>query len=175
MESNSDQSTWLIEPLGKHHDRAAFSGGKEPLDRYLKNQARQDARRRIAAPFILIDAPGSKTVMGYYTLSAFGVDLGDLPDKVTKKLPHYPVVPATLLGRLAVDQRYRGQGFGEVLLMDALYRSLDQSAKIAAAMVVVDAMDKDAWRFSRHFDFIAFPERRDRLFLPMKTAEVLFK
>ncbi len=175
MATEGDQSTWHIEPLGKHHDRAAFSCGKEPLDRYLKNQAGQDARRRVAASFMLVDAPGSKTVMGYYTLSAFGVDLGDLPDALAKKLPHYPVVPATLLGRLAVDQHYRGQGFGEVLLMDALHRSLDQSAEIAAAAVVVDAMDEDAWRFYRHFDFIAFPKRHDRLFLPMKTVESLFK
>ncbi len=175
MESESDQSTWVIEPLGKHHDRAAFSCGSEPLDRYLKNLAGQDARRHVAAPFMLVDAPGSKTVMGYYTLSAFSVDLGDLPEDVAKELPHYPVVPATLIGRLAVDQRYRGQGFGEVLLVDALRRSLDQSAEIAAAAVVVDAMDEGAWRFYRHFDFIAFPERRDRLFLQMKDVEALFK
>ena len=175
MESDRDQSTWLIEPLGKHHDRAAFSCGKQALDRYLKNLAGQDARRRVAAPFVLIPQEGSKIIIGYDTLSAFSIDLGDLPEQVAKKLPHYPMVRATLLGRLAVDERYRGQGFGEVLLMDALHRSLDQSAEIAAAAIVVDAMDKDAWRFYRHFDFIAFPERRDRLFLQMKDVEVLFR
>jgi len=175
MESEADQPAWVIEPLGKRHDRAAFSCGKEPLDRYLKTQAGQDARRRVAAPFALVEAPGAKTVIGYYTLSAFGVDLGDLPDEVARKLPRYPIVPATLLGRLAVDRRFAGRGFGEVLHVDALRRSLDGSADIAAAAVVVDALDEDAWRFYRHFDFIAFSERRERLFLPMKTVAVLLE
>ncbi|MCH8098302.1 MAG: GNAT family N-acetyltransferase [Proteobacteria bacterium] len=175
MEDDGDRPTWLIEPLGRHHDRAAFSCAKPALDRYLKSQAGQDARRHIAAPFVLVGTPGGKTVLGYYTLSAVGIELGDLPQDVAKKLPRYPIVPATLLGRLAVDRRYRGQGFGEILLMDALHRSFTQSSEIAAAAVLVDAMDEDAWRFYRHFDFIPFPERRDRLFLPMKTVERLFK
>ena len=185
MESAGDQPTWLIEPLGRRHDRAAFSCAKPALDRYLKNQAGQDARRHIAAPFALVGTAGGKTVLGYYTLSALGIDLGDLPEDVAKKLPQYPIVPATLLGRLAVDRRYRGQGFGEALLMDALHRSFTRSSEIAArlpklyggqaAAVLVDAMDDEARRFYRHFDFIPFPERRDRLFLPMKTVERLFK
>ena len=175
MEDGGDPATWVIEPLGKHHDRAAFACGKEALDLYLKNQASQDARRHVAAPFVLLKEPGSTSVLGYYTLSAFAVDLGDLPDIVAGKLPHYQAIPATLLGRLGLDRRYRGQGLGEALLMDALYRSLDQSGEIAAAAVVVDAMDEDARRFYRHFNFIAFPERRDRLLLPMKTVEALFK
>jgi len=166
---------WTVEPLGKRHDRAAFSCGKAPLDRYLKDQAGQDARRRVAAPFVLLPEEAGKTIAGYYTLSAFGVRLDDLPEELAKRLPRYPVVPATLLGRLAVDRRYAGRGCGELLLMDALRRALDQAAAIAAAAVVVDALDDDAWRFYRHFDFIAFPDRRDRLFLPMKTVEALFK
>ena len=175
MEDDGDQPTWLIEPLGGRHDRAAFSCGKPALDRYLKNQAGQDAGRHIAAPFVLVGRAGGRAVLGYYTLSALGIDLGDLPEEVAKKLPQYPIVPATLLGRLAVDRRYRGQGFGEVLMMDALHRSFTQSSEIAAAAVLVDALDDDAWRFYRHFKFIPFPERRDRLFLPMKTVERLFK
>ena len=168
------QSTWIVEPLGRHHDRAAFSCGKEALDRYIKDQAGQDARRRVAAPFVLVEASGARSVLGYYTLSAFAIDLGDLPREVASKLPHYPSVPATLLGRLALDRRLRGQGLGELLLMDALTRSLAQSAEIAAAAVVVDAIDEDAWRFYSHFDFSPFPERRDRLFLPMKAVAALF-
>jgi predicted GNAT family N-acyltransferase len=175
MARAGDRAAWHIEPLAKRHDRAAFSCGKAPLDRYLKVQAGQDARRRVAAPFVLVETPGNRTVMGYYTLSAFGVDLGELPEELAKKLPHYPVVPAVLLGRLAVDRRYRGRGFGETLLMNALHRSLAQSSEIAAAAVVVDAMDEDATRFYRHFNFIALPERRGRLFLPMKAVDSLFR
>jgi len=172
--SERDRSSWLIEPIAKRHDRAAFSCGKEPLDRYLKTQAGQDARRRVAAPFVMVEGAGGTAVLGYYTLSAFGIDLGALPAETAKRLPRYPIVPATLLGRLAVHRSHGGRGLGEFLLMDALDRALRQSSKIAAAAVVVDAMDGDAWRFYDHFDFIPFPDRRDRLFLPMTVVKRLF-
>lgn len=175
MGSRGALSSWLIEPLGKKHDRAAFSCGKEALDTYLKKQASQDARRHAAAPFVLVAKDSPSKVIGYFTLSAFGIDLGELPESVIKKLPHYPVVPATLLGRLAVDESCRGQGYGEFLLMDALYRAWAQSSQIAAAAVVVDAIDEQAWEFYSHFDFMPFPDRRDRLFLPMATISGIFR
>jgi GNAT superfamily N-acetyltransferase len=175
MPHASGKSPWLVEPLGRQHDRAAFACGNEVLDRYLKGIASQDARRLVAAPFVLVATTAPKTILGYYTLSAFGIDLGNLPTEVSRKLPAYPIVPATLLGRLAVDQRYRKQGIGEFLLMDALHRAYVQSAQIAAVAVVVDAADASAVRFYRHFNFIALPDRPDRLFLPMKTIAALFR
>jgi GNAT superfamily N-acetyltransferase len=168
------RSPWIVEPLGRQHDREAFACGNEVLDRYLKEIARQDARRLVAAPFVTVAPAAPKTILGYYTLSAFGVELKQLPADVSRKLPGYPVVPATLLGRLAVDQRCRGQGVGEFLLMDALHRAYIQSSQIAAVAVVVDAIDAQAARFYRHFNFISLPERPDRLFLPMKTISALF-
>jgi len=165
----------LVEPLDRHHDRASFSCGNPALDDYLKQRARQDARRYVAAPFVLVPAPGEKTILGYYTLSSFAVDLEQLPEDVAKKLPSYPNVPVTLLGRLAVDRRHARQGFGEFLLMDALHRSLSQSSQIAAVAVVVDAIDDNAVRFYKHFKFIPFPERSSRLFLPMQTIALLFQ
>ena len=118
MPSASGKSPWFVEPLGKQHDRAAFACGNETLDRYLKEIASQDARRLVAAPFVAVASTAPKNILGYYMLSAFGIDLGSLPAEVARKLPTYPVVPATLLGRLAVDQRCRGQGIGEFLLID---------------------------------------------------------
>jgi GNAT superfamily N-acetyltransferase len=164
----------LVEPLGKQHDRAAFSCGKPSLDQYLKERARQDARRYVSAPFVLVPGPGEKTILGYYTLSSFAIDLPDLPPATARKLPSYPNVPVTLLGRLAVDEKHSGQGLGELLLMDALHRSLTQSSQIAAVAVVVDAIDGSAVRFYKHFNFMPFPERPTRLFLPMQTVAALF-
>jgi GNAT superfamily N-acetyltransferase len=163
-----------IEPLGKKHNRAAFSCGNQALDRYVKQQASQDARRHVAAPFVAIARKGDTRILGYYTLSAFAVDLGALPESTARKLPHYPLVPATLLGRLAIDQGQQGRGFGEFLLMDALRRAYEQSSQIAAAAIIVDAIDESAHGFYRHFDFIAFPDRPDRLFLPMSAIAALF-
>jgi GNAT superfamily N-acetyltransferase len=174
MSPGARSSSWLIEPLAKRHDRAAFSCGNETLDRYLKEIAGQDARRLVAAPFVAVDPAARDTILGYYTVSSFSIGLSDLPHDVSRKLPAYPVVPATLLGRLAVDQSHGGQGLGEYLLMDALHRAHAQSSQIASFAIVVDAIDESAERFYRHFNFIPFPERRTRLFLPMKTLTALF-
>lgn len=174
MATEPKRLTAKIEPLGKKHDRAAFSCGREQLDRYLRKQASQDARRHIAASFVAVHDQNDATVLGYYTLSAFAVELGALPKATAARLPHYPLVPATLLGRLAVNQAHKGHGLGEFLLMDALHRAYEYSRQIASAAVVVDAIDDEAHQFYRHFDFIALPERKDRLFLPMATIGKLF-
>ena len=130
-----------VEPLGRQHDRAAFSCGTEALDRYLKQQARQDADKRAAAPFVAVRPPQPR-VLGYYTLSASVVAVDALPADLVKKLPRYPQLPVTLLGRMAVDQRHKGKGLGECLLMDALHRGLEHAADIAAMAAIVDAKDR---------------------------------
>jgi GNAT superfamily N-acetyltransferase len=162
---------YVVEPLGDTHDRAAFSCGVEPLDRYLWQQAGQDMRRYLAAVYVL-HAPGSPTILGYYTLSALSIEPTQLPAALTKRLPRYPVLPAVLVGRLAVDRRWRGRGLGEQLLLSALRRSLRN--EIAAWAVVVDAKDDAARRFYEHFGFQRLMDNDFRLFLPMKDVASLF-
>ena len=157
---------YLIEPLGKKHNRAAFCCGVDKLDKYFQAQAGQDARKRTAAPFVLVEK-SSGFAAGYYTLSATRIKLGELPIEITKKLPKYPELPATLLGRLAVDQNHRQKGLGEMLLMNALDRSLQ--SEIATIAVVVDAKDDQARSFYEHYQFICFPDYSHRLFLMMET------
>ena len=164
---------YRVEPLGKSHDREGFSCGSPPLDRYLRQQARQDAEKRVAAPFVLIEPPASQ-VLGYYTLSASVVDASELPNTLARKLPRYPQLPVTLLGRLALDQGMKGRGAGEFLLMNALRRSLEAAANIAAMAVLVDAKDDAAEAFYRHFSFLPLQQQPKRQYLPMKTIVELF-
>ena len=130
--------------------------------------------KRIAAPFVLADVD-HRVVVGYYTLSSFSIALGELPDKIARKLPRYPVVPATLLGRLAVDENHRGQRLGEYLLMDALHRSSVVSKQIVSYAIVVDAKVEAVARFCRSYEFQVFSEQPSRLFIPMTTIQRLFK
>jgi predicted GNAT family N-acyltransferase len=162
-----------VQPLGPHHDRASFSCGVEPLDNYLKRQARQDIKKRVAVVFVL--SPDDKKIAGYYTLSQYSVDLGTVPQAIARTLPKYPIVPATLIGRLAVSTVFRGQGLGEILLMDALQRSLTLSRQVASVAVIVDAKDGQAMRFYRKYGFLEVPNAVGRLFLPMTTIEQLFR
>ncbi len=173
MPESLQPKDYRVEALGKQHDRSGFSCGAEPLDRYLRGQAGQDARKRVAAPFVLCEGK-SNAVLGYYTLSALSVDVGAWPEDVARKLPKYPFVPATLLGRLAVDSGLRGKGAGEHLLMDALRRALAASRSVASVAVVVDAKDDNAVSYYRRYGFITFPDQPNRLFLPMAVVEQLF-
>lgn len=160
-----------VEGFGAHHDRGSFECGVEPLDRYLRVQAGQDARKNVAAPFVLVLADG--TIAGYYTLSATAVSVGELPTSISKKLPRYPLIPATLLGRLAVDRRHWGRGYGRFLLADALYRSV--RSEIASFAVVVDAKNESARQFYEREGFIPFPDQPLKLFLPMAAIARLFE
>jgi ribosomal protein S18 acetylase RimI-like enzyme len=165
------KSKLSIEPLGPIHDRAAFSCGIPPLDRYLQTQASQDMRKQLTAVYVL--TPDGKAIAGYYTLSAYSVGLDKIPDEIAKKLTRMPEVPATLIGRLARSIAHQGQGIGEILLMDALKRSLANSAHIASWAVVVDAKDEDAIVFYRKYGFMEIPAFPNRLFLPMATIAKL--
>ena len=165
-------ATFRIAPLAKNHERSRFECGRASLDRYLQQQARQDAEKHVAAPFVAT-ALADLRVLGYYTLSASALLLTDLPDDITRKLPRYPQLPVTLLSRLAVDQVAKGQGLAQFLLMDALHRSLASAAQIAAMAVIVDAKDAAAAAFYRHFSFIPLQPNPLRLFLPMKTVAQL--
>ncbi|MCA1393231.1 GNAT family N-acetyltransferase [Bradyrhizobium sp. IC3123] len=159
-----------VEPLGPSHDRSGFESGVEPLDRYFRTQAGQDARKNMAAPFVLL-LP-DQTIAGYYTLSSTSLQLAELPEQTARKLPRYPLVPATLLGRLAVDRRHQGKGYGRFLLADALYRSA--RSEIATFAVIVDAKDDNAHRFYERESFLPFPDQPMKLFRPMTDIRRLF-
>ena len=160
-----------VEALGPQHDRNSFSSGVEPLDRYFRSQAGQDARKNMAAPFVLVLPDGA--VGGYYTLSSTAVKLAELPIEVTRRLPRYPLVPATLLGRLAIDLRYRGKGCGRFLLGDALLRAV--RSEIASFAVTVDAKNEAARRFYERESFLPFPDQPMKLYRPMTDIAKLFE
>lgn len=157
-----------VATLDASHDRGGFCSGTDPLDRYLREQATQDVRRRIAACHVLLDGD---RVLGYYTLAASSVPLQDLPQTLAKKLPRYPLVPAVRLGRLAVDRSLRGQGYGGALLADALQRAAH--ADIAAYALLVDAKDAAAAAFYRHHGFIDLVDAGSTLFLPLAGIAAL--
>jgi len=162
-----------ISPLTKAHERKSFDCGHEDLNRYLREQARQDAEKRVAAPFVLTQ-PGDPKVLGFYTLSSSIIPVDELSQDLMKRLPRYGQLPVTLLGRLAVDRSAGGQGVGEFLLVDALRRSLEAAQQIAAMAVIVDAKNERAESFYRHFDFQPFQQTPLRLFLPMAQIAKLF-
>lgn len=152
-----------VEVLGAH-DRTTFASGVEALDRYFRQQVTQDVRRRATSCYVAVEAATGK-VAGYYTLSASGVPLSDVGDDLAKRLPRYPLVPVARLGRLAVDQAYRGQGLGSLLLWDAASRAARSEVMVFA--LAVDAKDDQAEAFYRHHGFASFGSLPRQLILPL--------
>jgi GNAT superfamily N-acetyltransferase len=161
-----------VVPLGDSHDRAAFACGVETLDRYFQTQAGQDVRRRANGVFVLADKLQLERVLGYYTLCATALPPGDVPEAARKHIPRYPLVSATLIGRLALSKDRQGQRLGAVLLADALRRALASAETVGSSMIVVDALDEGAAGFYAAHGFVRLPESL-RLVLPMRTVERL--
>jgi len=169
----ADKSKYNIEPLG-NHSRVAFSCGNPSLDRYLREQASQDVKRRLASAFVITAKDDPKTVLAYYTLSSRELKLDQLPSEIAKKAGKYGYVGVTLLGRLAVAEKCKGTGLGSLALMNALHRSLAAAKEVASWAVFVDAIDQDAASFYRKYGFLELPEDKLRLFLPMSTIAQSF-
>lgn len=160
-----------LEPLNSSHDRRAFACGVPVLDRYIREQASQDVKRRLSNCFVAVDRE-TGAIAAYYTLAASSVPLAALPEIETKRLPHYPLLPATLIGRLAVDINYQGRQIGSALIVDAMQRSIQ--AAPASFALLVDAKDDSAVAFYRKHGFIPLASRPLSLFLPIATALKLF-
>jgi GNAT superfamily N-acetyltransferase len=151
-----------IELLGDH-DRASFCCGVDILDRYFRERVTQDVRRRLSNCFVLLDA--DDRIAGYYTFAAAAIPLAELPERLARRLPRYPSVPAGLIGRLAIDRHYHRQGLGSLLVVDAAARSLRAEPAIYA--LLVDAKDDQAASFYTRLGFCAFASHRSRLFVPL--------
>jgi GNAT superfamily N-acetyltransferase len=160
------RTPFRVVPLDSGHDRVLFNSSSEPLDRYFREQVTQDVRRRVAACFVALSE--ERRIAGFYTLASASLLLADLPVSLGKKLPRYPTVPAVRLGRLAVDQTFKGQGLGGALLADALDRAA--RSEIAAYAMLVDAKDESAAAFYQHHGFIPLPDTPLILFLPLATV-----
>jgi GNAT superfamily N-acetyltransferase len=161
-------SPFRSEPLATHHDRTQFSCGVEALDRYLREQAMQDLRRGLAVPYVLIDtATGS--LSGYYTLGVFALDATILPEVDRRRVGHYPLVPAIIIGRLARDLRFRGRGIGGLLLVDACRRIQSLARELGTWGVIVDAKTDEVRGFYERFGFKQTVDDEHRLYLPVRT------
>ena len=163
---------YAIVSLASPHDPKPFDCGVEALNRYLREQAGQDARRKVASVFVAEDKAGA-AIHGFYTLSMASVLLDQLPGNLARKMPRYPTVPAVRLGRLAVHAEARGLGLGTHLLMDAMARALQSD--IAWAIFLVDAKDAVARAFYERFGFLSFNDDPLHLYLMRKTLAPLFR
>jgi ribosomal protein S18 acetylase RimI-like enzyme len=159
-------------PKERLRQRAAFQCGDESLDDYIKTRASQELKKKVSTPFVLTEPP-NQVVLGYYCLSSYSLDISDLVEPLAKGLPRYPVLPATLIGRLAVDSGHQGKGYGGYLLLDAMRKVLAASTKVASVALIVDAINLEAVSFYIRHGFIEFPNDSLKLYISMESIEKL--
>ena len=158
-------TAYIISAHDGKMDAKAFSCGQSVLDDYIRRYALQDVKRDLARVFVASPEDDSTCMAGFFTLSAGSVSCSDLPEKVARKLPRYPV-PVALIGRLAVDQAFQGKGLGSILLADACQKVRRARDTLAVAGIIVEAKNDSAASFYRHFGFTELAGKPDRLLLP---------
>lgn len=155
-----------ITPLGKEHDRSAFDCGITELNVFLKSTARQHGEKGISRTFVLHGS--DSTILGFYTLTLCEIAAEQLPSRFAKKYPHHGI-PAVRLARLAVSRNQQGNGFGEILLLDAFHRTVKIAEQAGLVGLFVDAKNDSAAAFYEKFGFVSCTEKQRQLFLPIIT------
>lgn len=162
-----------VQLLSKIHVRTGFDCGKVLLDNYIRKQASQDVKRDLSACYVMTQE-GSDEVVGYYTLSSNSIERTTFPANMIAKLPpSYGDLPTILMGRLAIDNKIKGQRLGEYLLINALNKCVEVSETIGALAVVVDPIDENAEEFYSSYGFIFLPGSK-KMFITIKTIEESF-
>lgn len=165
----------VISVLSDKHSREHFDCGNTALNKYIKTSVDRDINNRLTRCYVLSSCRSSK-VKGFYTLSNHAVTIADLPKKFARKMPPGYLIPTILLGRLAVDTKFRGNGFGEFMLIDSMRRSLSAAEISNAFAMVVQYKDKNAKSYYKKFGFIPFTGKDlSMMFLPLKTIAGLFE
>lgn len=161
------QKEWIIEKLSGYHDKQNFDCGEDSLNRYIKNLATQDQRRKASQVHVIVENDNVQ-VIGYYSLNSFAVELDLIEQSQKRKFAKYSQVSAAKIGRLAVDKQYQDKKIGEILLIDALERIKSISEEIGIAIVVVDALNESVIRFYERYGFTLLHDNKTILFLPVK-------
>ncbi len=163
---------WVVEKLSSDHQREAFDCGKELLNNFLKKLATQYRKKNLGQTYV-VAAPG-KRVIGYYTISTSRVGFDDVPDDLRRQYPQIPI-PVVLLGRLAVDKSFHGQGAGKTLLVKALRQAAQVADTVGIAAVEVHAIDDEARAFYLKYGFTCLADDQHHLYLPIKTIKRLLE
>ena len=155
-------------PLAGSHDRQGFDCGRQKLNDWLRQVARQHQEKGLSKTFVAIGEDAPDRIWGYYALTLAELENRHLPEAWRKKLPRR--IPDVRLGRLAVDRRYQGKGLGGLLMVDALTRARRIHSEAGGIGLFVDALDDAAAGYYRRFGFAALPDNPLLLFLSAKMV-----
>lgn len=160
-------SEWIFKEISAQMDRDSFDCGKEPLNSYLRQYALINHERGLSKTFVALPDEDSREIAGFYSICASQVQFDDFPASIKRGLPKYPI-PVMRLAQLAVSQNHQKKGLGEELLISALHQAILLSEKLGIFAVIVDALDDEAKQFYQRYEFKAFVDTPNCLFLRIK-------
>lgn len=156
------------ELLTEYHLLTGFQSGEITLDEWLVRRALKNQTIGASRTYVITDG---QRVVGYYALAAGSVLGQAAPGTIRRNMPD--PIPVMVLGRLAVDRQWQGQGLGKALLRDAIFRTL-QAAEIAGIRaILVHALHEQAAVFYRNAGFVASPIHDHTLMLLLKDAKAV--
>jgi ribosomal protein S18 acetylase RimI-like enzyme len=156
----------FFEKLSRGHNRKKFDCGEQNLNKYLQRYARQNAEKNLSETYVLTDE--SKNILGFYTINTVSLDYDAYP--LRGDLPKY-AIPSALIGRLAVDKNHQGNGYGKILLVDALNRIVEISDEIGIHCITVDAKDENAKGFYKSFGFKELLDEKKYLYISIEKVQ----
>lgn len=164
--------TLNIVSLSRAHDRNSFDCGKEALNTFLKCAAREQAGSQLSRTWVLCDTAAPQLVIGYFTLAFCEIETDSALHNRYRRYPH--PLPALRLARLAIDRQHQQQGYGSLLVVDAIKRCLRAAEQAGLVGLIVDAKDKNAATFYQQLGFAPLQRNPLTLFMPLGTCEKLF-
>jgi GNAT superfamily N-acetyltransferase len=139
-------------PLTAQHELATFDSGESSLDDWLKRRALANQASGASRTFVICE--GSR-VAGYYALASGAVTTARVPGRFKRNMPE--PIPVVLLGRLAIDRAWQGQGLGRALFRDAALRVLQAADAIGIRGILVHALSEQARKFYIALGFTECP------------------
>lgn len=156
--------------LARGHDCSAFDCGHPELADWLQRRARANEEAQGSRCFVVCEG---ERVIGYYALAAGSIQRAHARGSVRRNMPD--PIPAIVLGRLAIDLRWQGQGLGADLLQDVVLRALRASKEIGARVLLCHAIDEDARQFYLHHGFVESTFDPLTLMLDLKKVEAMLR
>lgn len=155
-------------PLSAEVTTTGFDCGEVSLNEWLQTRALRSETTGASRTFVSLTGDGE--VAGYYCLSASSLSIEDAPGRLRRNMPN--PIPVILIGRLAVDHRFKGQGLGGSLLQEAMLKGMEAARLVGARALVVDALSEDAVRFYQRYGFELMPPNSKRaMYLLVSDAE----
>ena len=152
----------VVRQLRESDDRATFRSGHPDLDLFFARYAAQNQfKLHIGTTYVAVDEPD---ILGFVTVASCSIEVADMPKRLAKRLPSYPI-PALRIARMAVVEGRQRGGVGGLLMKAAFVIAQDQARKSGCAFVVVDAKP-GAETYYERFGFEA---------LPIEAGELEFK